>query len=113
MAVTVTQIDQWNDSGRINTILAVVFSGSYAAGGDLLDFAPYQQGSIQPEWVDIRGKAGFVYEYDITNKKIMVRGVDPAAAGGTITALPEIATAAYPAGVTGDIVRIFLISKLN
>jgi hypothetical protein len=113
-AVTATFIDQWNDVGRVTTIATLVFSGNYAAGGDTLDFATIQEGVIQPMWVDIRGKAGYSYEYDFANKKIIVRQQkDPAAAGGADIPLPELAAAAYPAGVTGDVVKAMTVAKLN
>lgn len=113
MAVAVTVLEQWNSQGRVNTIMSLAFSGNYVAGGEALDFAQYQQGSIQPVWVEINGTSGFDYTYDRTAKKVMVRGVDPAATGGAIAGIPEIAAAAYPAGVTGDAIRAWTVSRIN
>lgn len=113
-AVAATVFDQWNDMGRVTTLATLVFSGNYAAGGDLIDFANIQEGVVQPIWVDIRGKAGYSYEYDFAAKKVIVRQQkDPAAAGGADIPLPELAAAAYPAGVTGDVVKVMTVSKLN
>ena len=114
MSVAATSVDQWSETGRINTLATLTFSGNYATGGDSFDFATIQQGGAQPIWVDIRGKAGYSYEYDFTNKKIIVRQQkDPAAAGGADIPLPELAAAGYPAGVTGDAIRVLSISKLT
>jgi hypothetical protein len=113
MAVSVIVVDQWNDQGRVNTLMSLAFSGNYTAGGETLDFAQYQQGSVQPSFVQIQGRAGFGYTYDSSTKKLQVRGSDPAAAGGAIAGLPEIAAAAYPAGVTGDAVRALTVSRIN
>lgn len=109
-----TMIDQWNDTGRITGIATLVFSGNYVANGDTYDFAALTEGGAQPTHVMIMGKAGYHYEYDYTNKKILVRQQrDPAAAGGADIPFTELAAAAYPAGVTGDAVRVRFISRLT
>lgn len=114
MAVVVTKTDHWNSQGRMTVLANVVFSGSYATGGELYDFAAVQWGYIQPIWVHIQGKAGYFYEYDFTNKKIIVRQqINPAAAGGADVPFSELAAAAYPAGVTGDSVKALTIAKIN
>src|SRR5947208_10910258 len=101
-AVVATVTDQYDGGqGRINTIGTLVFSGNYAAGGDPFDFGTLTEGSAQPLIVHIRGKNGFIYEYDFAAKKIMVRGQQPTSATAGVIATDEIAAAAYPGGVTG------------
>lgn len=112
--VVATVVDQWSDVGRIETVATLVFSGNYATNGDVYDFAAISQGVGQPLFVDIRGKAGFSYEYDLANKKIIVRQqLNPANAGGADIPFTELAAAAYPAGVTGDVVRVRFVTRLN
>lgn len=80
-------------------------TGSYATGGDVVDFT--QLGSVyrakDPLIVEITGKAGFVYQYDVVNKKVLVFCNT---AGGANAALGEHTAIAYVAGVTGDLIRV-------
>ena len=77
-------------------------SGSYAAGGDVVDFALIAPSRKQPVTVNIKGKSGFIYSYDLANKKVQVWCNT---AGGSNTALGEHTAAALVAGVTGDTVE--------
>jgi len=83
MAMTGTLVKR-RGFGIIEGVFSLAASGSYATGGDTLDFAPLMgYTNKQPTWVEIQGIAGFIYEYDRTNKKVLVRQVG--AAAGTIS----------------------------
>lgn len=77
-------------------------SGNYTTGGDSLasiftgmDF----KSSAKPLMIVAQGIAGYKYEYDYTNNKMLTR--ECAAAGSPLAEIPGSPTA-YPAGVTGD-----------
>jgi len=71
--------------GIIEGIFSLTASGSYATGGDTLDFAPLMgYTNKQPTWVDIQGLAGFIYEYDKANKKVLVRQVGTVTPSGSV-----------------------------
>lgn len=104
MAVTLTRTSRRQGISFFIATFTCVFSGSYPAGGEVVDFATLVgYTNKQPFLVEICGKAGYVYQYDFQNKKIMVR-VNTGA--GANLGLPEHTAAAYNAGVTGDTVTI-------
>ena len=76
-------------------------SGNYVAGGEVLGLHGKMPTTKRPVAVNIRGRAGYVYEYDYDTDKMLVR--QEGAAGAPAV---EIAAAAYPAGVTGDHIRV-------
>lgn len=80
----------------------LVASGSYATGGDVVDFALVAPTRKQPLTVRIMGKSGFIYSYDLANKKVQVWCNT---AGAANTALGEHTAAALVAGVTGDVIE--------
>lgn len=114
MAIAVSFRDIWSDGRRIHAIGSVVFSGNYAAGGEVVDVkaaAANAQGqrwmaNSQPDIMMLQGKAGYHYEYDRANRKIIIR---QSAGAGAVEA--ELAAAAYPAGVTGDTIDFYCIGK--
>lgn len=76
--------------------VSLTFSGSYATGGDALDFGPLLQGPAAGTtviMVDVTGGAGTTFEYDRTNKKLK----------GFSAANTELTAAAYNAALTGDV----------
>lgn len=84
-------------------------SGNYATGGDAVDFTvvPRYFDGRKPDFLIIVGKAGYIYAYDAANGKVMVFFADNNnAADGPLI---EIPAAAYPAGVTGDVITFFAI----
>lgn len=107
MAATLTQNDRWHDSKRVHYIGTIVFSGSYATGGEAINLASVMNIPNPPLQVTVLGQAGYIYQWDRTNNKLMVR--QSAAAANPLGELPA---AAYPAGVTSDIVRIYAIGKI-
>lgn len=120
MAVAVTFTDVWTDGRRIHAVGTLAFSGNYATGGDAIDIKAAGinsagqgwRSSSDPTHVQIVGKAGHLYEYDRANKKVLIRrNKNPADAGGADIPFPELAAAAYPAAVTGDVVDFYAIGK--
>lgn len=89
----------------------ITASGNYAAGGEVLApaLAALHPTNKEPDYVDINSQAGFVYQYNFTTKKMMVRGQEPTNAGAGVMALTELAAAAYPAGITGDVISFIAI----
>lgn len=74
MAVTATLLKRLKDPQGLRGIFTLVFSGNYATGGASLDFSPkIGYTNRQPGRVEIIGIAGYIYEYDLTNKKVIVR----------------------------------------
>lgn len=110
MALTWATTDFWDDGKRLHIVGTLTASGNYATGGDAVDFqaviTDVRGIRSQPSWVEIRGKAGYVYEYDYTNKKVMARQEAAAA-----NPADELSAAAYPAGVTGDTIRAYVVVK--
>jgi len=83
-------------------IVRLTPSGSYPALGDPLDFKTLGRTSNkQPILVDIYGQGGYIYQYDLANKKVMVR---VATTTGANIPLAEHSAAAYAAGVTSDFI---------
>ncbi len=102
MAAALTILAKVNHNNAIEVVGSVALSGSYATGGDSLPIANFDAKTPKaPYMVQAIGKAGYHYEYDLTNAKLLVRqGV---AAGSP---LAELGAGAYPGGVTGDTIRI-------
>jgi len=93
MAMTGTRLKRDKTQAMLEALISIVASGSYTTGGDIVDFAPLiGYTNKQPNWVEIHGIAGYVYNYDLVNKKVLV----------FTTAATQIAAATYPAGVSGD-----------
>jgi hypothetical protein len=119
MAVAVSFTDVWTDGRRIHAIGTLVFSGNYAAGGDAIAIKAATATSTRnwkskdhPIHVIIQGKGGYFYEYDLANRKVKVRqNKNPADAGGADIPFPELAAAAYPAGVINDVVTFYAMGK--
>jgi hypothetical protein len=102
MPVAITVLKKGGD-GRSRSILGTLaLSGTYPTNGDPVDFGPLDRIQRQPDIVEVVGKAGFVYQYDVENKKLFVYCNT---AGGANGALGEHTNATYVAGVSGDTVR--------
>lgn len=104
MAMAATLRKRHSSGGVTTATFSLVASGNYSTGGDSVDFAP-KVGFLnkQPEFVDINGKSGFIYSYDAANKKVISYCVTTS---GANTALGEVSAGAYPAGITGDTIRV-------
>lgn len=83
--ITTTVRDYWDDGKRVHILATMDFdTGDYAAGGiapTLTGLFPGQRST--PEVISLNGKAGYVYEWDRANSKVIVR--NPAAHTHTIT----------------------------
>ena len=92
--------------------IRITLSGSYATGGDTLDFRPLLQNLgkgavlvvILPDTIK-----GYELDYDYANRKLIVRQGDNtnAAAAPAI----ELPAAAYPGALTGAELRGILIGR--
>lgn len=84
MAVTATLVKRTKTIQGLVGIFTLTASGNYASGGNSLDFAPkIGYTNRQPKTVVVTGLAGYIYEYDLANKKLKVR---QGAVAGTIAA---------------------------
>lgn len=100
MAVTPTITSQ-DAMGRIVEVRGTLaFSGNYVTDGEVPTFAGVRSSSVTPTQLWAEGIAGFKYEWNPANGKILVRQ-----SAGTAAAMGQISAAAYPAGVTGDTIR--------
>lgn len=76
-------------------VVDVVLSGNYSAGGEPLDFAAQLGLESQPVFVHVVGKAGYTFEYDFQNKKLIIRDFPKVtvtggqAAGAAVQILPD------------------------
>lgn len=111
MAAAFTLVDKWDDGQRVHVLSTLALSGSYATGGEAVTLQATLSALVaalrsNPSYVAIDGKAGYKYEYNAATAKVMVR---QCAASGNPMA--EIPAAAYPAGVTGDVINVYTIFK--
>jgi hypothetical protein len=107
MALAISKVRRKSDGQGIIISGTLTASGSYAASGDALDFSTVSGiTNRRPVFVLITGIAGFIYQYDIANKKMWVRCNT---AGGADNALGEHSVGAYAAGVTGDTITFLAI----
>lgn len=109
MAMTFTQNGPRRQGLSVMEVYGtLVASGSYATGGDTVDFT--QLGSVyrarDPLFVAIEGIAGFIYQYNPVTKKVLVYANT---AGASNAPLGEHTAAAYAAGVTGDTIRVRMV----
>lgn len=83
----------------------LALSGSYVAGGFALDLRKYFQkiGKGDVYYVSIPNVAGYSFEYDFTNRKVLIKQGDNANAAAAPAI--EIPAAALPAAITGATVR--------
>jgi hypothetical protein len=112
MALTPTLVQRWHDTKRVHVVATVVASGSYTTGGEVLATTIKQLAKIStdPFWVDIRGRAGYIYAYDYATNKVMVfYGDNNNANDGPLIQIPA---ASYPSDLTSDSIRLYAIGKL-
>lgn len=82
--------------------------GVYATGGVAVTASQFEF-SASILHLDVGSSAGYVFEFDKTNLKILVyRQKDPAAAGGADIPLPEVANAVDLTAITP---RFFALGK--
>jgi hypothetical protein len=86
-------------------------SASYAAGGDTLDLTPFfPAGKTIRECVILSPIRSLNAEYDVTNKKLKLWTINPAAATSDVAPV-ELAAAAYDADLTGSAIPFVAIMK--
>jgi hypothetical protein len=113
LAVTVNFVDRSNNALRVYGTIAA--TGSYTTGGDTLSFANQAliASNTLPKIVSIQSQnaAGHsLWEYGFTpgttfaNGKMQVLGQQPTSATTGVIPLSELAAAAYPASITGDVI---------
>lgn len=111
MALAGTVLNRRRLGQGVRAEILITPSGNYVTGGDALDLSALvgMVGRL-PTYVNIIGKAGFVYQWagygpatnrTAANQKMLVYCNT---AGGANAALGEHTAAAYAAGVTGDVI---------
>ena len=103
LAVTVTKRIRMNNAMMV--VGTITASGSYVTGGEALALTTLSGFLRSPIKVEIEGIAGYKYEWDAANAKMLTRY------GGAAVSNPmaQIPAAAYPAGVTGDTITFTAI----
>lgn len=105
MAVAVTINDQIKNGNLLSVFYTLVFSGNYVAAGEAPAMAAggLKTSRTTPKFAAVLGKAGYVYAWDYATGKVLVFfGDNNNASDGPLI---EIPAAAYPAGVTGDVIK--------
>lgn len=113
MAATYTPVDGDHLIHALGDLYAlvgkIVFTGSYASGGDALSFDDIlkQIGLGNVYAVIVHNKAGYSFEYDYTNEKLKVLQ------GGATASNPqaEIGAGAYPAALTSGDAKVFVLGR--
>ncbi len=84
MALTITRTGDWlgNAGNETTATVTIAFDSSYDSGGESLTPANLGLGVITH--VTIEPKGGYVFEYDYTNKKVIVYVEEAVAAGGPL-----------------------------
>lgn len=107
MALALSNVKRKADGMGIIITGKITPSGNYATGGDDLDFSKVAGiTNRRPDFVIVAGMAGFVYQYDVANKKLLVFCNT---AGGANAALGEHTAVGYVAGVTGDTITFLAV----
>lgn len=91
----------------------LTFSGSYTTGGEVLNLLKYlSSGGVIRRVVTGGSGRGLTFEYDKTNSKLKIFGVNPAAA--TLDVAPiEHPAAAYDADLTGSVIDVVFTVKIG
>ena len=111
MPITITLLPYNEDGSGSNLFYAIgtlTFSGSYATGGDTLDFTTVASmlPSSQVLQVSAESQNGNSdYYVPVSGSALNTWKLKVFTGGGT-----ELSAGAYPAGVTGDIVQITVVS---
>jgi len=108
MALALTVTKQWYDGKKVFVVGTIVASGSYATGGDTINFTslgiPSSQGAF---WVKFNSLNGYGYTFapgtTQANGKVRIN-----TASNT-----ELGAGAYPAGITGDTIVYFALFEIR
>lgn len=103
MPVVVTLQEKHKDNREIKVLATVVFSGTYASGGEPYDAGPLNPfiSARPPDRCIVVGNAGFIYSYD---KALKLIHIWCNVAGGANNGLGEHTNVAVVAGVLADII---------
>ncbi len=97
MAITGALKKRHQTGQGLVAIVTLTASGSYSTGGDSLDLpALVGYTNRQPDFVDINGSGGYVYQYDLANKKVKVFSIAGFTPAGTVAAPVFTGTAVKP-----------------
>lgn len=105
----ITVVDSWDDGKRIHAFGSLDFdTGDYVTGGVPVSFTNLYGGQRVEtvEVVSLHGKAGYFYDWDRANKKVIIRQC--AGAGSPAS---QIAQAQLPAAVSSDVIDFHAICK--
>lgn len=100
MAATLTLTKKWRDGQRTHYVFTPSFSGSYVTGGEV-PTAPERPPLGSFNFQDSESLNGYRYTIDRSNGKVKI-----------LSGSTELAAAAYPAGVTGDVARIHVVAEI-
>lgn len=95
---------------KMGAVLAVtgtvtVAAGDYATGGLTLDLSKVSGiTNRKPDFVSIKGVAGYLYEYVYSTGKFQIRQDS-----GSTAVLAELAASATPSTVTGDTITLLAL----
>lgn len=93
MAIVATETRKLPQLRSVKSVGTLAFSGNYSTGGEVVSI-PKPGTTKEPYSVRLEGRGTHDYKYDPASGKVLV-----------FLAGVQIAAAAYPAGVTGDLVR--------
>lgn len=103
MALALSGVKRFKFGAGLIVVGTITPSGDYETGGNALDLSKVAGlTNRQPDVVLVGGIAGFIYQYDKANKKLLVY---TNTAGGENNALGEHTAATYVAGVSGDTIN--------
>lgn len=106
MAVAVAITKRVSVPGAVLAVGTFTASGNYTTGGDAVSWANSAGTTKAPFIVLVSGKAGYEYVYDLAAGKLMTLYGNYDAADGPLIEIPQ---AAYPGGVTGDVIQFFAV----
>lgn len=109
--ITVTVTDELPLPGKgmlvFGTLAVDAAADTYAVGGLVLGAANFRGKVVipveqAPRYLFAKGRAGYMYEYNVATGKLLVRAQTNAAAEDA--PLGELAAAAIPAALSGDVI---------
>lgn len=114
MALTFTLVGTWDDGKRIHVSGTVTASGSYTTGGDTLDISQFPAiGSTHAPiqgtaWMDRLAGYDYIFTPGAAENSGKLKNFQQGARAG---AFPELASGAYPAAITGEVIAFYGIFK--
>lgn len=108
MPLVLTVVDHWTDGTKIHVIGTVAATGNYPTGGDIVDMKSEKiKSSSAPQFTSFVGRAGYTYVFlpGSTRSNGKMKILTGAAAVSSPSA--ELSPGAYPAGITGDLIRFY------